>query len=133
VNALDAAVYSRLAGGTALTAFLGGTHIYTLLAKDGVKRFVEFGIQGGGDEHITPVRRKNQVVRVKAVSNVSKADAGSADAYAESLLLSAPLSVNGWNDTFWLARETDFETVEVDEAGQKFWHVGGMYRLQYDK
>lgn len=133
MNALDSAVYTRLAGGTVLTTFLGGTAIYTMLAPNNVKRFVEFGIQGGGDEHITPVRRKNQVVRVKAVSNVSKADAGSADAYAESLLLNAPLTVSGWNDTFWLTRETDFETVEVDEAGQRFWSVGGMYRLRYDK
>lgn len=134
MNALDTVVYGRLAAATALTALMGGTFVYTLIApEDGSKRFVEFGIQGGGDEHITPVRRKNQVLRVKAVSNVSKADAGSIDAYAETALLSAPLSPSGWRDTFWLKRETDIEFVEVDPAGDTFWHVGGFYRLRYDK
>lgn len=137
MNALDAAIYSRLAASTALVAFLGGTAIYSLQAPDGAATpYVEFGIQGGGDENFNATRMKNQLVRIKCVSGgdgQTKATAGSADAFVDAAMLSAPLTISGWGNHFWIAREVDIEFTEVDEAKRTFYHVGGLYRLRYNE
>lgn len=134
MNALDAAIHTRLASSTALVGHWGGTSIYSLKApNNGPKRFTEFGIQGGGDENFTATRMKNQVVRVMHISNLTKGDAGTADVYADAAMLSGPLTISGWGTNFWLAREQDIEYIEVDDAKETFYHVGGLYRLRYNE
>ena len=95
--------------------------------------YVEFGLQGGGDENFTPIRMKNRVVRVKAVSKTTAGQAGSIDAQIDAAMLSAPLTIAGWGNNFWLAREIDIEYTEVDEAKVTYYHVGGLYRIRYNE
>lgn len=140
MNALDQAIYGRLAAATALTSLLaGGTAapaIYTLQAKDGAATpYVEFGLQFGGEDNFNATRMKNQLVRIKAISGggtQTKATAGSIDAQVDVAMASA-LSISGWGTMFWLAREQDIEFTEVDEAKRTFFHVGGLYRLRYNE
>lgn len=130
-NALNAAIYSTLSSGTALTALLAGTTaIYNMQAVDGATfDYVVFNVQGGGDDNLTAHRTKNLVLFVRGYSSTSAARAGSIDAKVDALLHNAVLNVSGWSN-FWSAREEDVSTVEVTESGNKIWMAGGMYRLR---
>lgn len=133
-NALETALYGRLAGGTALTSLLAGTaSIYNSLAPPGSAHdFVVFSHQGGGDENLTPRRMRNVVYLVKAVSTAGMAKAGQIDAAADALLHNQELSVSGWAN-FWLAREGDVRYSELTEDGKRYFHSGGLYRVRTDQ
>lgn len=130
-NAINAALYSTLSAGTALTTLLSSTTaLYNMQAPDGATfDYVVWNVQGGGDDNMTAHRTKNLVVFVRGYSSTSAARAGSIDAKIDSLLHKAILSVSGWSN-FWSAREEDISTVEVTEAGNTIWCAGGMYRLR---
>ena len=135
-NALWAALYTRLAGGTALTSLLaGGTaspSIYHLAApKDAALDYVVFSHQGGGDENLTGNRTKNQLVFARGYSAVGPARAGTIDAQIDALLHMRALTVTGWGN-FWLAREEDLELVEYDGAKVPTWMCGATYRVRLD-
>lgn len=132
MNALDAALYSRLQG-TAITSLLAGTtSIFHLQAPEGASLpYVVFNIQGGGDTNDTANRLKNLVVFVRAYSVNSAAQAGSVDAQIDTALHLAPLTVSGWTN-LWLARETDLETVENEPNGRQVFMSGGLYRSILD-
>jgi hypothetical protein len=134
MNANDAAIYSRLQTTGALTSLLAGTTaIYHLQAPEGATLpYVVWNLQGGGDENLSQHRTKNFVVFVRAYSGVSAAQAGSIDAQIDAALHLIPLTVSGWTD-FWLARETDLETVQLEPSGRQVWMAGGLYRERLDK
>lgn len=135
MNALDAALYSRMSASTALTTQLGGTNIYSLRVTQTPipNAFVEFGVQGGGDENFNDTRMKNLLVRIKAVAK-TKSTAGAADAIIDALFTNSnPLTISGWGNNFWLAREADIEFAEVDDASQTYFHVGGLYRIRFNE
>ena len=136
MNLLDAAMYGKLAGGTALTALIGGTaapRIYHLQAPEGaVLPYVVFGLQGGGDENFSPHRTKNMVEFVRAYSGVSASEAGTIDAQIDPLLHNQSLSVTGWTSVYTV-REQDLELVENPPSGSAVYMNGGMYRVVIDR
>ena len=132
MNALDAALYSRLSSTSAITSLLATTtSIYSLQAlENSVYPYVVFSIQGGGDINETPHRTKNLVLFIRCYSNVSKYVAGQIDAAIDTALHLSPLSgVTGYTNT-WFARESDLETVENPPTGKQIFMVGGLYRLR---
>ena len=133
MNELNAAIYSKLTGGTALTSMLAGTaSVYHLAPPDNAAfPYVIFNTQGGGDENITPSRMKNLVLYVRAYSKAGAANAGSIDAQIDTLLHGQALSVTGWTN-FWTAREIDLEDVETMPNNERIWNKGGMYRIRLD-
>jgi len=134
MNALETALYSHLIGGTELMAKLGGTvNVFNQIAPRGAAlAYVVYGIQGGGDENITPARFKNLVYSIKAVSESSMKDAGEIDDEIDGLMHSAALTVTGWG-TMWCMREADFGYTETTPEGRNVWHVGGNYRIRLYK
>lgn len=131
MNELDTAFYSKLTGGTALTALLAGAaSVYNQVVPVGAAMpYVVFNIQAGGPENITPARFENIIYLVKAVSATSALAAGSIDSQIDILLHRSSLTVTGWSN-FWLAREERIQFVETAPEGQYIWHVGGTYRVR---
>jgi len=131
VNAVKAALYDKLTGGTALMAKLAGTaSVYDgVVPRGAALDYVIFAPTGGGDENITKTRFKNLVWSVKGVSDDSAQKAGEIDAEIDALLHGGNISVTGWG-VFWCMREADFEYVETTLEGRNVWHVGGTYRIR---
>jgi hypothetical protein len=128
-NALNTALYNKLAGGTALTTLLGGTAIYYQQAPDHTNLpYVIWSYAGGGDENMTPGRMKNNIIYARGYA-ANAALAGSIDAQVDALLHDGSLSVSGWSN-FWLARETDLETQDTMDSGDKVFMSGGFYRVR---
>ncbi|MFA5376891.1 MAG: DUF3168 domain-containing protein [Dehalococcoidia bacterium] len=128
-NALNTGIYSALSGGTALTGALGGTAIYYQQAPDGAALpYVVWNYQGGGDENITQSRMKNLLVYVRGYA-ASPAQAGTIDAYCDTLLHGKAITVTGW-ENFWTAREEDISIVENPPDGAPVFSAGGIYRIR---
>jgi len=134
VNVLKAAIYTKLTGGTALTALLATTtSVYDKEAPRGAALpYVIFGLQGGGDENIISIRMKNTPYSIKAVSDVNAKEAGQIDAEIDTLMHGVELTVTGW-DNFWCRREADFDYVEATPEGRNIWHDGGVYRIRLNE
>ena len=133
MNALDAALYTRLQG-TAITSLLSGTTaLYHVQAPENATLpYVVWNIQGGGDENLTQNRTKSLVVFIRAYSANTPAMAGSIDDQVDAALNNDnPLTVSGWTN-IWLAREQDLETVQVEPSGRQFFMSGGLYRVWLD-
>lgn len=131
MNILEQALYTTLTGGTALTALLAGTAcVYNQsIPASGEYPCVVFAFGGGGDANATPIRRKDVVYSVKAISQTSVANAGSIDAAIDSLLHNKGLTIAGWSN-WWAAREGDISYTEVTERGERYYHNGGVYRFR---
>lgn len=134
MNELDAAIFSRLSSATALTSLLPGTSsIYHNQAVENASLpYVVYNIQGGGDENRTSHRTKNLVVFIRAYSGNSAVQAGSIDAQIDAAIHLVPFTVSGWAN-FWLARETDVETVENEPSGKAVHMSGAFYRVRLEK
>ena len=133
MNELNTAIYSRLSGGTALTALLGGTAIYHQQAPDGrALPYVVFSTQSAIDENQTANRTKNTLIQVRAFSGVSAAQAGSIDAACDALIHDTPLTVTGYTN-FWIRRDGEIELLENLPNGGKVWSSGATYRIRLDK
>ena len=66
INALNAAIYSKLSGGTALVSALGGTCIYHGIAPEGrALPYVIWSYVAGGHENMTPRESVNAVESVR--------------------------------------------------------------------
>lgn len=133
MNALNAAIYSRLQGTAAVTSLLAGTTaIYNLQAPEEQDYpYIVFNVQGGGDENQSQHRTKNLVVFVRAYAAASAAQAGSIDTQIDAALHLNPLTITGWSN-FWLARERDIELVENDPSGRQIFTSGGLYRVRIE-
>ena len=129
-NAVNTWLYSRLQGGSALTALLSGTTaIYNLQAPDGaVLPYVVYSLQGGGDENQTTKRMKNLVYNVRAYANTAS-QAGSIDVQIDARLHGAQTQITGW-DHIWCMREQDIELVETDTSRKQIYSYGGLYRIR---
>lgn len=126
---IEAALFNKLAAGTALIAHLGGTAIYADIAPNNkALPVVVFRYQGGGDENMTPGGQRNLMYTVRAMS-YSKAQAGTIDGDVYGLLHNATLSVSGYTN-FWTAREESVNFAEVDAGGSVIYHRGAMYRIR---
>ena len=133
-NALSAAVYSKLAGGTALTALLNGgsVSIYSLEAPfEAAYDYVIFNVQTGSEANESAHRVKEITLQVRAyATNQSKA--GTIDAQCDALLHAGSLNISGWK-TLWQVRAQDIEIVEYDEASRPIYTRGGLYDLKIEK
>lgn len=134
MNALDAALYTKIQGVSAITSLLGGTtEIYSINAPESATfPYVVFSVQSGGDDNLDPRRTKNIVYFIRAYSKTEKAQAGTIDDLLDTTLHLQSVSVSGWNN-YWLAREEDLESVEYPPSNQPIYMVGGFYRLLLDK
>jgi len=131
MNILEQAIYSRLSGGTALVAALGGTMIYNgQIPADISLPAVTFSLASGIEENLTPTRSQRMVYLVKAVAN-SLSLAGSLAGLIDGLLHDQPLTIAGANN-FWIARETIVRYQEIDPAGHVIGHAGGEYAIRLE-
>jgi hypothetical protein len=127
-GAMGTALYSRLAGGTALIAALGGTAIYQDQAPDGASPpYVVYSHQAGNAETFAPGDRRNDLWFVRGYAATRPA-ANIIDGHASDLL-QAGLSVTGWSN-FWLARETQLALVENLPNGERRYMAGAFYRVR---
>ena len=73
ISALNASIYSKLSGGTALVSALGGTCIYHGIAPEGAALpYVVWSYVAGGHENMTPNESVNPVVYVRAYATTAK-------------------------------------------------------------
>ena len=128
-GAMGSAMLTKLAGGTALIAALGGTAIYTDLAPDGTALpYVVFSHTAGGPENITPRDMRSDLWFVRAYAS-SRATANLLDGHISGLLHNGTITVSGYT-TFWLVRETGFALVETPPNGERIYMAGGDYRIR---
>lgn len=128
--AMGSALYSKLTGGTALTALLAsGSAVYNQRAPDGAAfPYIVFNQQGGGPENVDPNDKRNLVYFVRAYAQNADT-AGSIDAQVSALLHHKALSVGGYTN-LWTARETDLEAVETPPNEQPIYMMGALYRIR---
>ena len=133
-NALNAALYTRLAGtaGTALTSLLtGGTttpSVFYNQAPDNISPpYVVFSYPSEIDSNLIKHRLKDIVLRVEGVTN-TPALAGTIDGVIDTLLNEQELTVTGWTN-IWLRRENGFHLVSTSEAGVRYYQTGADYRV----
>lgn len=129
-NALNAAINSRLTGGTALISAIGGTAIYHGFApEDSALPYVIWSYTAGGAENMTPNASVAEVVYIRAYATTAK-KAAEIDAQIAALM-QTNLTVTGWSN-YWLAREDEYYLPETDEAGVRTWTCGANYRVRLD-
>lgn len=129
IEAVETAIFGKLAGGATLITEIGGTAIYNRIAPpDTALPYVIFQWQGGGDENLTPSRMRNQVYTVKAVA-ATLVKAADIDEQIDALLHDQTLTVSGWAN-FWMAREGDIAYHELEVDNKPVFHTGGMYRIR---
>lgn len=130
-NALNAAIYTKLSGGTALTTLLGGTAIFYQQAPDAqALPFVLWDIASDFDENMTANRTKNCVVFIRGFAS-TPITAGSIDSAVDALVNGSVLSVSGYAN-FWTQRENGFQLVETDATGKRTHMSGAQYRVRLD-
>lgn len=134
MNAVETALYSRLAGASALTALLATTtSIYNTVAPQGAAYpLVVFNLQAGGDDNKSPHRAKQLLYLVKAVSATSMKDAGTIDNEVDTALHGLVLTVTDWTN-YWLMRGQDVRFEELAPDGKRYFHSGGIYRIRIAK
>lgn len=131
-GAMGSAIYSKLAGGTALVAALGGSAIYSDRVPAGKARpYVVFNHMGGGPDNITPRDIRSGSWFVRAYANTNE-QAKRIDGFIEALLNKGELTVSDWT-VFWLVREEDLSLVEDQPNGQFIYMAGGTYRIRLSK
>lgn len=135
LTGLYTGLYSKLAGGTALTSLIGGTvtpRIYNKLAPDeAVFPFVLFSQQAGGPMNINPSELTENIIFVRAWGETDASARAVFDA-VDGLLDKATLTISGYTN-LWCARETDLDNVETLPDGTRRIMYGGLYRIQTDK
>ena len=132
MKAIRAAIYSELAGDTALISELGGdTAIYYSGAPQGKARpYVVFFNAGGGPENTYPGDLASERYLVKGVSDTLD-KALDIDEQCKSALHKKTLTVTGTTN-IWTRREAEVSMQEVSADGQLIYHEGGYYRIRVD-
>ena len=129
MNALEEALYDKLAGATAVTDLVS-TRIYRGMApQNAALPYLIIQLQGGGDDNWTPTESKSYVYSVRAVSQVSTDEAGDIAEAVHTALHKQALTVSGW-ENYWMAAIGDLEVGETDPAGVRRWHRGQNYRIR---
>lgn len=134
-NALNASIYSRLSGGTALNALLsGGTaspSVFFEQAPDNYALpYVVWLLPSEIDMNIIPHRMKDIVVRAYAVAS-APAQAGTIDAAIDTLLNETTLTLgtsSGYTN-IWTRRENGYQLITTNEAGIRYYTSGADYRV----
>jgi hypothetical protein len=129
-NALNAGIYSKLAGGTALVAALGGTAIYHMQAPDNQPLpYVVWSWAGGGKTPDHDIVNRLEWVRAYAAS---AAQGGTICALFDALLDGAVLTVTDWTNIGLMA-EDDVELIETPPDGGHVYAIGRYYRIMLDR
>ncbi len=132
-----AALYSKLAAGTALTALLstvplssGTPAIYESQAVDeATYDYLIYNHQGGGPENINPSNLESNVWLVQAYTITSAKRAAAIASQVDALLHKQQLTIGSRkNIVTW--RETNIKLTEVDPAGTRIFRAGGIYRVR---
>lgn len=129
MNALDAAIYTRLSSTSAITSLLdnGASSVFHLQASNLAQLpYVVFNQQSGGDKNTEPHRIKDLIIFIRAYS-LSAKEAGEIDEQIDAALHHVPLTVSGWSN-LWLVREQDLELVENPPNAKQIYMAGGLYR-----
>ena len=127
-----AALYSKLAAGTALTALLaGGTaSIYGDAPEDhAAYDYVLYGHSGGGPENQNASALENNVWLVQSFTTTNAKRAAQIAGAVDALLHKQVLTI-GTRSNIWTARETNIKLTEVDPAGTRIFRAGGFYRIR---
>lgn len=129
---INAAMYSTLQAGTALTALLAGTaSIYNLAAPDGAAfPFVVFNHQGGGPDNQTHADMESNVYWVRAYSEQSAKASEAIFEQADALLHKRNLSLSGGITMYWCHREQNVQMEQQAQNNRKVWATGGLYRIR---
>lgn len=132
-NVLNAAIWTRLSTGTALTTALGGTAIYYQVAPDDIALpYVVWSYQFGPTEpQRTRHRDPEALVYVRAYAD-DAAQAGQIDAQIDLLLHARPLTVTGYTN-YWIGRTQSIADLEIDETQFKTYSAGALYDIRVDK
>lgn len=133
-NALNAAIYSRLTGGTALTGLLSGTtSVYFKSVPEGNtdSDFVIFDYGSDLELNIAPGRERDELLLIKGVSKNNPSKAGSIENQIDALIHDQTLTVAGWTN-FWIRRETGV-SLEEDDDGDRWYHSGAYFRILLDQ
>lgn len=128
MNAVEAALYSKLAGDASVSGLVQ-TRIYNTLApEDAQMPFVVFSLASGVEENLTPRQSVRLVYFVRAVAEQLEQAGLVADAIRNALH-HQPLGVPGW-ENYWLAQITHIRYLETDPGGRKYWHAGGEFEVK---
>ena len=128
-GAMGTALYAKLAGGTALIAELGGTLIWQGHPPDGQARpYVLFNHQAGGPDNQNSHDMRDNLWYVRGYAS-TPAKASALDQEIEDLLHRNSLSVSGYTN-FWLTRQDDFATDEVQPNNERIYGRGAFYRVR---
>ena len=132
MKAIRAAIYSELAGDTALVSELSGeTAIYYNVAPQGTSRpYVVFFNAGGGPENIYPGSLRSERYLIKAVADTLD-KALDVDTAIENAMHAQTLTVSGTTN-IWTRRENEVSLVETSADGKLIFHEGGYYRIRVD-
>lgn len=129
---INTALYSRLAGGTALTSLLGGTFIYFQNAPDNkALPYVVVSVTSDIEENLSANRTINMLVMVRAYAS-TPTQANNIDAQVDTLLHNNPLTISGASSNFWLARETSYQLSDMDQSSRRVYSSGAEYRIRVD-
>lgn len=133
LNAVKAALHTKLTGGTALTALLSGTAaVYEKLGPRGATPpYVIYQKQAGSPRHTLGDGKAwdSHVFLVKAVTDEPSAKvAGDIAAQVDALLDRGSLTITG-GTALICRRETDVDYHELSE-GRRINHVGATYRIE---
>ena len=130
MNALWAALYSRLTAATTVTSLLASTTaVYDTQAPPGASYpIIVFQQQDGDWVTVDPRTRHEKYVTVKVIRATGFAAAETIDAAIATQLDNNALSVSG-HTTIWQRRMADVRYAETDPAGQSYYHVGGIYHI----
>jgi hypothetical protein len=128
-GAMGTAFYSRLTGGTALIAALGGTAIYQDQAPDGASPpYVVYSHQAGAADNRQGGDEREDLWFVRAYAATRPA-ANVLDGHISGLLHRNNLSVSGWTD-IWCVREEQFALTENLPNGERRYAAGAFYRVR---
>jgi len=133
MNATEVGLFSKLSNDGDLTTKLGGAKIYNLVIPQGITLpAVRFFYSGGGEENLTPARSVNMVYAVVGVSGISMKQAGEVAALIDTALHGTTLTIDGWTNNFWTAREGLIRFHELGAGGEDYWTAGAYYRIRAD-
>lgn len=132
MNAVEDALYDTLYAHAPLAAVVA-TRIYRQRAPQGASYpQVIYGLQGGGDENLTPNDSQNLVYAVQFISETSPDDAGDGADLIRAALHKTTLTIVG-GVNFWTAAGGYIRYTETDErTGKTYYHAGALYRIRVD-
>ena len=131
MNAVETGLFSALSTNAAILAKLGGAKIYNHIIPQGVSLpAIRFFHSGGGEENLTPTRSLNVVYAVVGVSQASMKGAGEIADLIDTCLHDQTLTIAGWANQFWTAREGLIRYHELGKGGEDYWHAGAYYRVR---